>query len=268
MAFGATLCAVVLIAGTAHAYPSSVVFAPTGESRAFGEVGLFGYTSWVLHRKVAPGVTWFGLQVGVVPKIAYRDGGPSFGGVEVGTDLFASDLPSTPDTFVKPVANVKVQPLTQWGALPSVALGVMGVSPFRRERSLDMVYGSLTRSLAIAGRDYGKLTLGFAGILGPRGDDPYRESLPVFRGSWPFASRARMALLGGWSSPSFGPLSLAIDHIGGVSELSSTNVALSLTPAPGATWAVGGWVVTDRASYASGAFTYLAIDWSIPRTFG
>jgi hypothetical protein len=261
--FAATLCAIGLVSETAHAYPSSVVFAPTGESRKLGEVGVFGYASYVLHKRVAPGVTWFGLQVGLAPTVPYGSSGLSFGGVEAGVDLFGNDLQGSPAAFVKPVTNVKVQPVTELRFVPNVALGILGIALPRRERSLALVYGSLTKTF-----DFGKITLGLAGFAGGSADDRYRESHPLFRSTWPFASGSRLAWLGGWSSPSFGRFSVALDHVAGVSEISSTNLALNYSPVTGATWAIGGWVVGDRAAYASGAFTYLSLDFNPFRSSG
>lgn len=49
----------------------------------------------------------------------------------------------------------------------------------------------------------------------------------LFRGSEPFLD-GNGAFLAGYVSPYFGPVSFAIDHVGGSSAVSSTNVALNV----------------------------------------
>ena len=254
--------ALLFVASRAYAYPSSVVFAPTADARGLGEIGVFSYASGTIERRLAPGVTWFGVQGGVFPKIEYGTSGVAFGGVEVGADLVSADLQGSPDAFVKPVANIKVQPLTEYGALPGVGLGFMGFAPTRTSRSLNLGYTSLSKSLSFGKRSYGKVTLGIAAVL-HRADDPHAETYPLYRGSFPFARSSRYGLLGGYTSPPFGRFGVAIDHVGGISEISSTSAALMLTPTPGATWAVGGWMQTAASARAGGVFTYLALDFPV-----
>jgi hypothetical protein len=255
-------CALLLCARDAYPYPSSVVFAPTAESRGFGELGVFAYGGVTFAKPITSDATWFGVQGGVVPRIRYGESGFAFGGVEIGADLLM-DLRGTPDAFVKPVLNAKVQALTEGELVPGVGVGILAVAPGARARSLDFLYGSLTKSLGLtesgAPRS-GKVTLGIAASLHASSDDPYAASLPVFRASWPFVPPSRLALLGGYTSPSFGAFQLAIDHIGGVTEVSSTNAAVSLSPVSGMTWALGGWMQTDLSARSGGAFTYLALD--------
>lgn len=261
LTFAVAACVVALMArhGRAHAYPSSVVFAPTGEARGLGEIGVFVYGGGTIDKRFIPGVTWAGLQGGIFPKIEYGSSGVAFGGVEVGADLFSADLQGSPDAFVKPVANLKIQPLTEYGALPAVGLGIFGLAPTRTSRSLNLAYGSLTKSLTFGERSYGRITLGIAAVV-YRAEDPNAEAYPLYRGSFPFPASSRYGVIAGYTSPPFGRFGIAIDHVGGISEISSTNAALGLTPVPGATWAVGGWMQTAAPARSAGVFTYIAID--------
>lgn len=63
----------------------------------------------------------------------------------------------------------------------------------------------------------GRLTVGVAHSFASR---------EVFRGPFPFEGSG-LALLAGYESPPFGPFTLAIDHFGGASALSASNVALT-----------------------------------------
>jgi hypothetical protein len=253
-----------LLAGhDALAYPSAVVFAPSGEVRPFGEVGLYGYTALQLTSPVQASSTWFGFEVGIIPRLPYGKSGFEFGGLEVGVDLFVSDLSGTAEAYPKPVLNFKLQLLVEHGWLPSLSVGVMDVSPYRASRSMNFIYGSLTKTLRWRGHDLGRATVGLGGVANDFTGDPFRVSAPAFQGSWPFDVRSRLSLLLGYESPSWGPVSLALDYVGGASEIGSTNLALVIAVAKIASWSLGGWFGNDPAQFTAGGFTSLYVSWDL-----
>lgn len=253
--------------GTAAAYPTSVVFAPTGEAKAFGDVSPLFYTSMTLTPAVGPGTNWACIEVGILPRFEYG-GGVFFGGLEIGANLIASDLLGTGDDYVKPVFDAKLHILVEKGWLPNVAVGIMEVNPFRWNRSLNLTYVSLTKTLQFGETSYGRLTLGLGGALADFSGDPYKTSFPAFYGTKPFSKDSRAAMILGYESPAFGPFSIGIDHIGGVSEVSTTNVALNLAPIDGAVFAVGGWFGSDPDAFAAGMFAYAVMNFNLGKTFG
>lgn len=132
---------------SAWAYPTSVVFAPSGESKGPGELGAFLYGSLSLAPSVSAGSTWYGFNVGLLPKVAYGVGDLTFGGMEVGVDALSTDLAGTPSAFVKTVFNAKAQLIVEQSVGPSFAVRVLGLHPFRTERSINMIYGTMTKAL-------------------------------------------------------------------------------------------------------------------------
>jgi hypothetical protein len=264
------IVAIVILANTlpALAYPTAVVFAPTGDAKAAGDVGALLYYSQSFKPGFGQGPTWLGVNVGLIPRIPYGKSGLSFGGLEIGVDGFASDLYGTPGAFVKPLLNAKLQLITEAKWIPNVAIGIMGFYPFRIERSMSFAYGSVTKTIEISGRSYGRFTLGLGGVLNQPGNDPYRTSYPVFYATAPFARDSKLALIAGYESPALGPLSIAIDHIGGYSEISSTNVALNLTPIEGGTLAIGGFFGSDPNAFYGGMFAYLYLNFNVVKAFG
>ena len=109
---------------TAFGYPTAVVFTPTGEAKALGDVGLLAYTATNLSPSVSPASSWFGVEGGLLPQWKYGASDLAFGGLEVGFDLI------TPfDGIVKPVMNAKLGFVTEGTYSPSVAVGIMEISP-------------------------------------------------------------------------------------------------------------------------------------------
>jgi hypothetical protein len=199
-----------------------------------------------------------GTNLGVAPAIAYGTSGVGFGGLEIGVDainpfVYPGDAP-----IVKPVFNAKVQLLTESTWLPSAAIGAMEIAPTRR--SQDVGYVSTTKTLGDDARNYGRFTLGLGTSL--TGDPNVFRATPPFEGT-------RVFPIAGYASPALGRISFAIDHVGGVSEVSSTNVALNFTPLQGVTWSVGGFFGNERGREETtydGLFTYLAVSFRvIPR---
>jgi hypothetical protein len=112
---------------------------------------------------------------------------------------------------------------------------------------------SLTKTIQIHDRSYGRATLGMG--------MSFTDDAAVFHATPPFEG-TRLVPIAGYESPPLGPLSVAADHVGGYSEVSSTNVAVALTPIEGVTWAVGAFFANDRAQSATtydGFFTYIAV---------
>ena len=253
---------VIATATSASAYPTSVVFAPTGDTKGPGDVSAMLYAGMDLTPSDAPAPTWVGMNVGLVPRIAYGDSGLSFGGLEIGVDALVSDLSGTPDAFVKPMFNAKLQLVTEAGWVPNVSIGAMGFAPFHLQRSMNLLFGSTTKTIATSQAHYGRVTLGLGGVLNHPGADPYKDSHPVFYATAPFSRDSRLLLLGGYESPAFGPFSIAIDYIGGYSELSSTNIALNLMATEGGAIGIGGFLGNDPDAFYAGVFAYLSLQFN------
>jgi hypothetical protein len=257
--------------GTAAAYPTSVVFAPTGEAKAFGDVTPLFYTSVTLTSPggtTGPGTSWACLEVGVLPRFEYG-GGVFFGGLEVGANLIGSDLMGTGRDYVKPVFDAKLHLLVEKGWAPHIAVGLMEVNPFRLNRSLNLTYVSMTKTLQFGETSYGRLTAGLGWALGDFSGDPDRATAgPAFYATKPFSKDSRAAMILGYESPAFGPFSIGIDHVGGVSEVGSTNVALNLAPIDGAVLGVGGWFGSDPDAFYAGMFAYAVMSFNLGKTFG
>lgn len=261
-------CAVALCPARVLAYPTAVVFAPTGDVKGPGDVGALFYYAMYVKPSFGTGPTWLGADIGVLPKIPYGKSGLSFGGLEVGLDTIASDLAGTSGSFVKPVFNAKLQLVTESTWVPHIAIGAMEISPFRMERSMNLVYGSCTKTITSSGTSYGRVTLGLGGSLNHPGNDPFQDISPVFYGTAPFPRSSKMLLLAGYESPAFGPFSVGLDHVGGYSEVSSTNLALNMTPFDGGTLALGGFVGSDPKNFYGGGFAYLVLNFNAFKTFG
>jgi hypothetical protein len=247
--------AVLGVSSSASAYPSAVVFAPSGEARGLGSVGTFLYTGMLYRPQVAPGASWMGANVGVAPAFGYAASGVGFGGFEIGIDAINPFVYPGETAYVKPVFNAKLQIFTENAWLPNTAIGAMEIAPTRH--SQDVGYVSMTKTLGTDERSYGRVTLGLG--LSFTGDPNVFRATPPFEGT-------RLFPIAGYASPPFGPVAFAIDHIGGASEVSSTNVALNLTPLRGVTWSVGGFFGNERQREGTtydGLFTYLAVSFRV-----
>jgi hypothetical protein len=261
--------AAALAAPQAAAYPTSIVFAPTGEVMPWGQVTNVTSVSMNLGPVRGPGPWWLANQFGLLPGGAYGDTGFAFGGVEAGIDAHNGDLFATrgaslagqTNAYVKTLVNLKVQVLVEKGWLPSLAVGGI-VAPFAPGRSPDVLFLAGTKSLA----GWGRLTLGFA--------DFYSADVTVFYGTAPFFEGKGSALVAGYESPPLGPFSFVLDHVGGVGEINSTNAALVLTPFQGAAAAsllVGMYFGNDRRQAETryvGLFAELVVSWRLADAFG
>ncbi|MEZ4298816.1 MAG: hypothetical protein R3B70_27950 [Polyangiaceae bacterium] len=215
---------------TAMAYPSTVVFAPTGEALPFGAFVLGAFGGMVVSPEpVSFASGWGGINFGVLPSfdLVQTPVGPiAFAGLEVGFDVYGPDEDDGPTG----VLNFKVQLLKEAEYWPAVALGLFQASP-AGDRGALLGYFALSKSFAVRGVELGQLTFGmmssFAepGRVAP-GCFTSGARWCVFRGSTPFEDE-NGAIFGGYVSPWLGPVALTIDHVGGTSAVSSTNVAVN-----------------------------------------
>jgi hypothetical protein len=245
--------ALALLPSTAWAYPSAVVFSPNGEAHVLGSVGLLAYTSTNFSPgHVTPGASWFGIETGLLPRWAYGDSGVSFGGLEVGFDVIT---PYALDT-VKPVFNAKLGLVTEGTYSPSVAVGVMEVSP--AFPAMNFLFVSATKTLGPAGR----LTLGFGDNTG---------SSSVFYGSFPFTTGAKQAVMAAYESPLlFDRIGFVADYFGGVSEVSDLYTGVTLSLSANTTVALGAFFDNDRTAATGkydGMFAYLTKNFDATKLF-
>jgi hypothetical protein len=251
----------LLAPGLAQAYPTSVIFAPTGDVRTFGGVTHTGYMSMTVKPHEAPGAWWFCNQFSVLPQIPYGKSGVSFGGFEIGLDWHNGDLFGTQGTYVKPLLNGKIQLFTEYGLLPHLSVGYI-TAPAHSSRSPEMIYLVATKTLGDSESNIGRLTLGAANF--------YNQQGTVFYGTKPFFEDKPSAVIAGYESPEFGPFSLLFDHVGGVGEVSSTNVAVVFAPfaGDGGTLLFGGYFGNDRRTEEGrfrGLFAMVIMNWNILR---
>ncbi|MEB3330520.1 MAG: hypothetical protein VKQ33_14945 [Candidatus Sericytochromatia bacterium] len=239
--------ACLLPGSPALAYPTSLIFAPTGDVMGAGAGCLSFYNAFYGTAVDC----WTGYNVGLVPSFPYGDTGLSFPGLEVGIDVLASPgrLPA-----IKPTGNVKLGLLSEADLWPSLALGYMSVAVLHPANSLNFGYVSATKTIEAGGRQLGRLTLGGA-YAAPR--DPEE-----FTPTWPLPG-SNATFLAGWEFPSVGPFSFAVDSIGGISEISGTCFVMNLEIVPGTFASLGYAIAHDRDStYPDGYFlqTYTNFD--------
>lgn len=202
-----------------RAYPSSVIFAPTGASLEFGEFSAYTYVPINLRPSFGPSASWLGLDAGVVPDFSWTEG-LRFGGIELGFDLIHGAEHRDGSSYIKPIFNAKLSALTDPSRTFALALGIMSVAPFQFTESVNLTYVAATKEFEFGGQSYGTLTLGMG----------YAASASsfAFRGSPPLRDTRLVPLLG-YASPEWYGLALYVDSVGGVSETSSTNVAISFS---------------------------------------
>ncbi|MEB3285672.1 MAG: hypothetical protein VKN33_10340 [Candidatus Sericytochromatia bacterium] len=237
------------VARSACAYPSSLIFAPSGDVMSQGSTQVFFYNAFYGTAVDA----WTGFNVGVIPRYPYGTSGLEFGGVEMGVDVFAS--PGN-DPGIKPIGNIKIGLLNEAGAVPALAIGYMSWAFLHRDRSLNFSYLSASKAVMWGKNDLGRATLGLAHTM-PTSPDAFKPTWPLPVGN--------QALMGGWEFPSIGPFSFAIDTVGGVSELSSTCLVLNLEIVPGTFASVGYTISHNRSINSADAYflqTYTDFDFS------
>ena len=257
-----TSALLLLLGSPAHGYPTSVVFAPTGDSRDLGQIGAFAYGAMSYQAKNAN--AWVGVGAGLVPSFAYG-GGLRFGGVEVGANLLTPDLRGA--SRVLPLFDLKASVLAEGRYHPALAAGVIGLSPTFKQQ-LNFGYVAVTKTLKWQATSYGRVTLGAGHAFVPDAQlypgckasgDPC-----AFRGSVPFEDVNVSPMLG-YETPGFGRFSFAVDHVGGTSVLSATNVVANVLLVEGFTFSLGAWFSNDRrvdltgAPAADGLFALLSV---------
>jgi hypothetical protein len=245
----------VVVSTPASAYPSSVVFAPTGEALGPGEYSAFAYGGLTFRAKdpqtgeynMQLSSTWVGGNVGIVPSFSYGKGF-RFGGIEVGANLSAPD--ELGDTRVMPTFDFKINFLAEKGDfVPSMAFGVIGFSTVPQQ-AFNFGYVSFTKTLKWNGPSFGSLSIGVGGLLIPA-SQRYPGCLTsgepcAIRGAPPFNDDSNVITIFGYASPEFGPLSFAVDQVGGTSMLSSLNFSVNLKMVEGAYISLGAVFANDR----------------------
>lgn len=200
-----------------RAYPSSIIFAPTSASLELGQVSLYAYVPVAIRPRFGTSATWIGLDAGVVPEFSWSRE-LRFGGLELGIDLIHGANHRDGSTYVKPIFNAKLSILSDSTYLPGIGFGIMSFAPAQLSESVNYTYLSATKSLRLFSRDAGSVTLGLGYAIS--------ASSFAFRGSPPLRD-TRLGPLFGYSTPAWNGLSLSFDSLGGVSEMSSTNAAIS-----------------------------------------
>jgi hypothetical protein len=246
----------MILPAKSFGYPTAVVFSPTGEAKGAGDVGLLSYTATNFSPGVSPGSSWFGVEAGLLPQWKYGASEVSFGGLEVGFDLI------TPfGSIVKPVLNAKLGFITEGTYSPSLAVGIMEISPALP--TMNYVYASATKTLRASPDtfSYGRITLGYGLDTGSRA---------VFNGTWPFHG-TRSALMACYESPLLlDRVGLALDYLGGVSEISDTYAGVTLSLSTTTTVAAGAFFANDRSVAATtfdGFFAYLTTGFNVAKLF-
>lgn len=248
------VAACALGAGSAQAYPNAVVFAPTGDAKGQGQATLLMATGLYGGNPVA----WECVNVGLLPSIPYGSSGLTFGGLEVGCDA-SSFVGQTP--AIKVNLNAKLQLLSESGAVPSVAVGTMQQAFFTPDRSLGMTYAALSKSLGWGETSLGRLTIG--------GGQNAPGAPGLFTPTAPFGGSSTGFVMAGYESPCLGPCYLAVDHLGGVSEVGGTYASLNLQTVPG-TYASLVYALSNDRSTTSGDSVWfcLSANWDALKALG
>lgn len=242
-----------LAAPVALAYPSSIIFVPTGTTVALGQGNMSFWNAY--YGDVAS--SWTGLNVGILPEIPYGSSGLTFPGLEVGLDLIA-EPGLGPD--IKPIGNAKLGLVKEAGWVPDLAVGYMSWAFANQDRSLNMAYASLTHTALVGGRDLGRGTLGFA--------QSFPSAVDQFKGTWPLKD-GNQALMLGWEFPPVGPFTMAVDHVGGDSEVSGTCVVLNCELVPGTYASLGYTIAHDRDDpQPDGYFIQTYTNFDLLKAFG
>lgn len=219
----AGLCGVP--AGQAIAYPSAIIACPTGEVQGAGAGDVFLYDAYYPEGFQV----WGGMNLGLGGGFDYGDSGLRFEGWEVGADLIGS---GGAPAEARIALSVKAQVLGETTAWPALGAGLMGLNPGRSEQSLNLLFLSATKTLAWDGRDLGRLSAGVGSTL-------WRGEGAGFIATSPFDTGSNGLVMAGYESPALGPWSLAIDHVGSVSDYGGTNVALHFETGSGTYLALG-----------------------------
>jgi hypothetical protein len=157
---------------------------------------------------------------------------------------------------VKPALNAKLGLVTEGTYSPSVAVGIMEVSPALP--AMDYLFVSATKTLG----SYGRLTLGFGDDVGDRS---------IFSGSFPFTAGARQAVMAAYESPlALDKVGLVGDYFGGLSEVSDVYLGATVALSSTTTFALGAFLDNDRSTPATrydGLFAYLTASVDVIKLF-
>lgn len=238
------------------AYPTSILAVPTGDAMSFGTINVAGALNF---RTAPPPVDfssgWIGLDFGTVPSVELTSsplGDIAIGPIEGGFDVYGpSDDGRTAFVF-----NLKVQFLQETDYLPAFSVGFLQLSPDPNNNTA-LGYFAFTKAFSIRGFPLGDVTFGMmagfgnGSLLAPgciTSSAPYC----LFRGAAPYEDQ-NAGLLLAYRSPWAGPLAFAVDHIGGTSALSGTNVGLMAELVPESLYVASGvWFSNDRRDSPSG----------------
>ena len=195
------------------------------------------YASTNLAPAISPASTWFGAQVGLLPQFDYGSSGVKFGGLEAGFDTISPYGRG----IVKPVLNLKLGAVTEGKISPSVAAGIMEISPALP--SMNFLYLASTKKLQFgAGPSFGRLTLGLGYSAGARA---------IFNGTLPFYD-TRLALMAAYESPMIAErVGFIVDHFGGTSEVSGTYLGAMLCISDSTMIGAGAFLANERSEPGS-----------------
>jgi hypothetical protein len=239
-----SLCAVLFSQAPTLAYPSAIIFTPTGEVKNLGQASFLAYTATFYGTPNS----WNGGVLGLLPSWPYGDTGYGFGGLEIAVDAI-DQRGLNPE--LKTVVSPKLQLLLEREYTPSVSVGIYGLSPWIPSRGLNFTYVVGTKTLSFHDIPLGRITAGIGqGLEG---------SPDVMLGSFPFNKDANTGLLAGYESPMIGSFYFAFDHSGGISELGSTNAALNYQLSPNNFMGLGATYINDpTASNNVSPFVYFS----------
>lgn len=212
-------------AGPAAAYPTAIWNVPTGKVTTPGNlhIGVYTYTT--------PNRTPFiqdGLTFGALPGLDL--GGVSgVGALELGIDTYGSNE----------VFNGKLQLVGEGNLLPALSVG--GLNLFNTNGpSENLVYGALTKGLALGDLSLGSWTLG------------YFNTAPNDA-----TTASQGGLMGGVYVPLGDRAGVAVDYMTGTTSVSGTNVYLTYGVADNAYVSVGHYF---HHSDSNANLTFIGVD--------
>lgn len=195
-----------LSAGPAAAYPTAIWNVPTGKVTAPGNlhIGVYTYATPTRATSIQDALTFGalpGLDLGGVSGV---------GALELGIDTYG----------VSEVFNGKLQLFGEGDLLPALSVG--GLNLFNTTGpSENIVYGSLTKELALGDVSLGSWTLGYFNTMPGDG------------------SAAQNGVMGGVFYPLGDRAGVAVDHMTGATSVSGTNAYLTYGVASNAYVSVG-----------------------------
>lgn len=231
-----TVSLLALMASPAFAYPTALVFIPTGDTLSAGKLHLGFYTGAPYDPVLRYGD--FSLNAGVFD--GFEVNGLRLGKLEMGFDAFD---PSLGSIFT---LSGKIGLLGETEFLPSIALGSYYTGFPNLTRTPNLTFLSMSKSLKIGDIDLGAWTLGTMRPSPTSNND-----------------RSEYLLTAGMShSLPLDGLGFAIDHMTGQSSYSATNFGVYYSPTPDLTLTLGYWRSNNRTT--PNDFPMLFIDYTLP----